>query len=1095
MAACAHCGSENPAEARFCNACGTPLAAVAPPRVEERKLVSVLFADLVGFTARSEQLDPEDVRAMLSPYYARLRAELERHGGTVEKFIGDAVMAVFGAPTAHEDDPERAVRAALAIRDWVVEEQPELQVRIAVATGEALVSLGARPSEGEGMAAGDVVNTTARLQAAAPVNGILVGERTHRATQSAIEYRPAEPVQAKGKAEPIPVWEVVEARSRFGVDVVQTGAEHVGRERELAQLRDALARATDERSVQLATVVGVPGIGKSRLVFELAQVLDAAPELVVWRQGRSLPYGEGVTYWALGEMVKAQAGILESDPAEVVVAKLREAVAAAMGGPAEADHVEAHLRPLVGLAGAGEAGGEHGAWRRFFEALAEDGPVVLVFEDLHWADDGMLDFVDHLVDWATGVPLLVICTARPELLERRPSWGGGKRNALTVSLSPLSEPETARLIGALLARNVLPAETQSALLARAGGNPLYTEQFVRMLLERGQEDLPLPENVQGIIAARLDGLDAEDKALLQAAAVFGKVFWLGAVAAVAPGTAHIEERLHALERKEFIRRERRSSVADETEYAFQHLLVRDVAYGQMPRAVRADRHLLAAEWMESLGRPADHADMLAHHFSSAGDLARSAGRSTPELEARVRRALTEAGDRAMSLGALPAAAHYYEQALDYCPPSTPERAAVLLRIGRSRPADPALDDALLEEASEGLAAAGDLEGAAEARLLMAGNCWVRGSSEPVWAQVDAAHALVPEGTVSPIRVQILSTVARYAMLGGDPERAIEVAGDALEISERLGRTDLSARLVLTIGTARTVIGDPGGIPGIERSIEMADAANLPHLRWIGMVNLASVLLERGDARAASRVHQQSLRMAETTGNAADIEWDRAERINYCYFSGEWGEAEERLQAFLSGSGADGHYLDGIAREVRTRIRRARGDVDGALQDSETLLRRAREIKDPQVLYPALALRADTLAAVGRHDEARRLVGELFDLWRAGAPYTGGTTTSDAAWTLSALGATDELLNVMEAKPGASRWVAAGAAVLRGDLLAAADVFEEIGSLPDEARARLRAAERLDGEQRAEQLRLARAFYDSVGATGFLRECEALEAAA
>ena len=487
--------------------------------------------------------------------------------------------------------------------------------------------------------------------------------------------------------------------------------------------------------------------------------------------------------------------------------------------------------------------------------------------------------------------------------------------------------------------------------------------------------------------------------------------------------------------------------------------------------------------------------MLAHHFSSAAGLARSAGTSTAELEARARRALSEAGDRAMSLGALPAAARYYEQALAYCPSGTPERAAVILRIGRSRPADPALDDALLEEASEGLAAAGDLDGAAEARLLMASNCWVRGSSERVWAQIDAAQALVPEGTISPIRVHILSTVARYAMLGGDHERAIEVGSEALEISERLGRADLSARLVLTIGTARTMVGDPGGIGEVERSIEMADAANLPSLRWNGMVNLASLLLEAGDARAASRVHQQSLQVAEASGNAADIEWDRAERITHCYLAGDWGEADERLEAFLGGHGARAHYLDSLARMIRSRIRRARGDIEGAVEDSEVQLERGREIKDPQVLYQALALHADTLAAVGRRDEALRLVGELFDLWRGGVAYTSTTAPSDAAWALSALGTTDELLGAIEAKPGASRWAAAGAAILRGDLLAAADVFEEIGSLPDEARARLRAAERLGGEQRAEQLRLARAFYDSVGATGFLRECEALEAAA
>ncbi|MBA3475637.1 MAG: AAA family ATPase, partial [Actinobacteria bacterium] len=373
-------------------------------------MVTVLFADLVGSTARAEGLDPEDVRAILGPFYARLRSELERFGGTVEKFIGDAVMAVFGAPVAHEDDPERAVRAALAIRDWVLEEQ-ELQVRIAVHTGEALVSLGARPVEGEGMVAGDVVNTAARLQSAARVNGILVGEQTYRATERAIEYREHEPVQAKGKPEPIRVWEAVQARSRFGVDLAERSrAQLVGRTQELDLVLAALKRVRTERAPQLVTLVGEPGIGKSRLVAELFAAIGQGGELIAWRQGRSLPYGEGVSYWALGEMLKAQAGILETDSSESTLEKLHEAVYRVLPEPSDASWVERHLRALAGLGGDEAAGDRRdesfAAWRRFFEALAEQRPLGLVFEDLHWADNGLLDFVDHLVDWASGVPLL-----------------------------------------------------------------------------------------------------------------------------------------------------------------------------------------------------------------------------------------------------------------------------------------------------------------------------------------------------------------------------------------------------------------------------------------------------------------------------------------------------------------------------------------------------------------------------------------------------------------------------------------------------------------------------------------------------------------
>ncbi|HET8969369.1 MAG TPA: AAA family ATPase, partial [Gaiellaceae bacterium] len=478
MRICPSCSRENADDARFCSQCATPLEAAAPGR-EERKVVTCLFCDLVGFTARAERMDPEDVRRVLQPYHAQVRAELERRGGTVEKFIGDAVMAVFGAPAAHEDDPERAVRAALAIRDSLAEDG-ELEVRIGITTGEALVALDARPDAGEGMASGDVVNTAARLQSAAPVNGILVDETTFRATERVVSYRESAPVEAKGKIAPVVVFEALEATARFGIDVRELGrSDLVGRRDELESLVSALSRARREREPQLVTLVGVPGIGKSRLVWELFQHVDAGQELTYWRQGRSLPYGEGISFWALGEMVKAQAGILETDSSEHAEAKLHAAVEA-VAGDEDPRWLERHLRVLVGLEG--EGGSEDRrteaftAWRRFFEAMAEERPLVLVFEDLHWADDALLDFVDHLVGWASGVPILVVATARPELLERRSGWGGGKPNAVTLSLSPLSDEQTADLVHALLDSPVLDADTRTELLARAGGNPLYAEE-------------------------------------------------------------------------------------------------------------------------------------------------------------------------------------------------------------------------------------------------------------------------------------------------------------------------------------------------------------------------------------------------------------------------------------------------------------------------------------------------------------------------------------------------------------------------------------------------------------------------------------------
>src|SRR5581483_5175078 len=498
MLACSACGRENPDDASFCAGCGTPLAAPVAPR-EERKVVSVVFVDLVGHTARSESADPEDVRRTLAPYHARARGELERFGGTVEKFIGDAVMAVFGAPVAYEDDAERAVRAALAVRDALVEDG--LDVRVAVNTGEALVAVAARPELGEAMVAGDVVNTAARLQSAAPVNGVLVGAATHRATERVIEYRDAPHVDAKGKAQPVPAWEAVAPRARFGVDVRHHGAaELVGRDVELRLLRDALERAR-AGSPQLVTLVGVPGLGKSRLVWELYRGVEEELAFTHWRQGRALGYGGGA-FGAIGEAVRAQVGMLETDSPGDVEEKLRTALATLPLEGSEIDWVAARVRPLLGLDVAEPAPREESfvAWRRLFEAVADVHPLVLVLEDLHWADEGTLDFVDYLLDWADDAPLLLVCTARPELLERRPTWGGGRLNSHTLALSPLPEDAAARLLSLLLERPVLDADQQTRLLRQVGGNPLYAEEYARMFAQGEAADV-LPDTVQGVIAA------------------------------------------------------------------------------------------------------------------------------------------------------------------------------------------------------------------------------------------------------------------------------------------------------------------------------------------------------------------------------------------------------------------------------------------------------------------------------------------------------------------------------------------------------------------------------------------------------------------
>ncbi len=1070
---------------------------------EERKVVTVLFADLVGFTARSEQLDPEDVRGLLAPYHAHLRGELERFGGTVEKFIGDAVVALFGAPTAHEDDPERAVRAALAIRDWIAEEGNELQLRIAVNTGEALIALGARTSEGEGLASGDVINTAARLQTAAPVNGILAGETTYRATKHVIDYREAEPVEAKGKAAPVPAWEALEARSRFGVDLGDARAPLVGRERELDALRDALVRARSQRQLQLVTLAGVPGIGKSRLVYELFRSLEAEPEeFTTWRQGRSLPYGEGVSFWALAEIVKAQAGILESDSEADVESKLRAAVQEVADDPSEAEWMAARLGSLVGLQGADEEttapqSESFSAWRRFLESLADRHPLVLVFEDLHWADDGLLDFIDQLVDWARSAPVLVLCTARPELLERRPGWGGGKANASTISLPPLEDEETARLFSSLLERAVLPAETQSVLLARAAGNPLYAEQYARMLVERGDADeLPLPETVQGIIAARLDGLSGPEKALLQDASVVGKVFWLGVVSVIGGiDRAQGEEALLGLERKELAQRARRSSVEGEAEYSFRHLLVRDVAYGQIPRAARADKHRAAAEWVEGLGRPDDHAEMLGSHYSRALEYARAAGREDLDLVGRARLALRDAGDRASSLQAWPAAAHFYTEALELWPADDPELPHLRFRCGRARFNAEGTGIDLLEAAVDELEATGDAEAAAHAAVVTGRMLWQRGEIARHDEYIRRALELVGDRDESAARVTAIAAQVARHMFEGEFEEMIPLTNEALPIAKGLGLGEVQARLLELRGYARTSTGDTGGQADFDQAIALATEIHAFEQLHNALNNLAARQIAMGQLEAALETNAAMRQNAELHSTDTRRRWIAVTSAEFQLMVGNWAEARRLTDEHLAESEAGSpHYLDGPCRYLRATIRRASGDLSGAAADMEQALVLARRSGDGQLLVPAIVGRGAVLIEEGRRDEASALAAELLEMGARFIAVANDVVIVHAAWLMRDLGLQDAFASLLEVSQP-TPWVEAASAISSGELRRATDVLGEIGYRTGEVYARLRVAkQRVEEGRRAEadaELNRALAFYREVGATRYVREGEAL----
>ena len=1054
---------------------------MAEPR-RERKVVTVLFADLVGFTARSEQLDPEDVDAVLRPYHERLRTELEQWGGTVEKFIGDAVVAVFGAPIAREDDPERALRAALAIRDWATEDG-DLEVRIAVNTGEALVSLDARPATGEGFVSGDVVNTASRLQSAAPVNGILVGEQTKRATSHVIDYREAEPVVAKGKSAPVTVWEAVQARSRFGVDVRQHGgAPLVGRTRELDALTATLERVAQEREPQLVTLVGLPGIGKSRLVWELFGAIERGDRLVYWRQGRSLPYGEGVSFWAVAEMIKAHAGILEDDDAQVVADKLDRAVRDVVDG--EGDWVAARLRPLVGEteldAGPSSRDESFTAWRTFFESLAERRPLVLVFEDIHWADDGLLDFVEHLTDWSSGVPLLVLCSARPELFERRPGWGGGKLNALTLALSPLSHEDSATLLSLVLARTVLPAETQQALLDRASGNPLYAEQFARLYAERGSvDDLPLPEGVQGLIAARLDSLPAEEKALLQDAAVMGKVFWSGALA---PDSA-VAERLHALERKEFVRRERRSSVAGEGEFAFRHVLVRDVAYGQIPRAERAAKHVRAAGWIEDLGRPQDHAELLAGHYVAALELDRTGDLVSGEVRKRAIRAFSDAGERASALNNFEGAVTYVRTALELAGDDWPGRPRLLFQLGKAEASTAGEGRDALLEAARAFEASGDVELAAEARVVLALGGYLIGREDDLEEQLERATALVAAAPPSRAKASVWSSRARHAYLAGRYPEALELGREALAMAVSAGTDEIRAEALLYLGGAKLELDDPSGIEDMRESLAVAKSINSALMITRSLNNLAIALRIDGHVREAHEVAEEGLEVAERFGMQATIQFARGAIPFRLYEQGRWDEALRAAEEFLAGMTAGSHPgNENSARYARGLIRLSRDDAAGALADSELVLEIALSQMANLPKYPAYGIRAYMLAATGDLDGAREATLALATFRREASDRLSFAGDAHVAWTWEQTGLLDEMIALMGA-PRRTPWVEAAEAVAAGSWARAAEIYERCGSELSVAFARLQTGRDAD-------LRAALDFYRSVNASRYVRQAEA-----
>jgi class 3 adenylate cyclase/energy-coupling factor transporter ATP-binding protein EcfA2 len=630
---------------------------------EERRVVSVLFVDLAGFTSRAETLDPEDVRAILTPYYAHVRAELERFGGRVEKFIGDAVMGVFGAPIAYGDDAERAVRAAFSVRDW--SEQEGLELRIAVNTGEAIVELDARPGHGEAMVAGDVVNTAARLQTAAPVGSVIVGDETHAATRNSIEYRPAQPVVAKGKEMPVGAWLAVRAMTGVGERPVAP-VPMIGRDRELAVLTGIWERVAEEGKSHFVTVFGPSGIGKSRIALELAQLVGDRGGRVI--RGRSTPYGASSPYSAFGQQVKQTAAIFDSDEPEEARSKLADAVAGVAGPAAAEEHVP-HLAMLLGLETEDDVADREQLFfsaRVLVESLALKGPILLLYDDIHWADASLLDLLETLAARVREVPVLFLALARPELLGERPGWGGGLPAFTALPLDALSESSSVELAGQLLGGG--DGRQATAVAGTAEGNPLFIEELSASLSERSTADsAALPTSIRAIISARLDSLPAAERSVLVDASVVGRVFWRGALWEISPRD-DLSELLGSLEARDLIQREAVSRIKGDQQYAFKHGLIHEVAYGTLPRAARRDRHAAVARFLEATTSVGQSHEALGHHWREADEAERAVEH------------LTRAGDQAGRGWAKERAVALYREALELVPEGSPLRRDVMRRL-------------------------------------------------------------------------------------------------------------------------------------------------------------------------------------------------------------------------------------------------------------------------------------------------------------------------------------------------------------------------------------------------------------------------------
>ncbi len=877
-----------------------------------------------------------------------------------------------------------------------------MPVRVAVTTGEAVVSFGSGPQIGESVA-GDVVNTASRIQSVAPIGGVVVGDATQRATRGVVAYESMGDVELKGKAEPVAIWRADDLLPSALDRDEDDPPPFVGRARERLLLRELLERTERERSPHLVTVVGEPGIGKTRLLADLGEHLRATERPTGWFRGRCLPYGESITFAALEEAIRSIVGVVPGDGRDAVRAKLDGVVAALDTRTADREWLRDRLAPLLGLPGGEEAAGApreelFTAWTRFLEAEADRRPTLLVIEDLHWADDAMLGFLDHLVSTAGDVPLFVLVTARPELFTTHPAWSGGKANATTISLSPLDEAEMRELLGALLLRSVLPADTQTPLMSRAGGNPLYALEFVHMLEDQdihpgdlagdGTPAISVPDSVQALIAARLDSLGHAERSLLQDAAVVGDRFWAAALEALDPAVTAIDRSLRELQRRGLIRRDAAAPIGEGGGFAFAHALIRDVAYGQLPRAERARRHRIVAEWLEATAgdQAGDRTDLLASHAVRALELARAAGMldELASLEASARRALKLAGDRQMALD-MPRAGEHYRQALALTPADAPERPE-LIRLATSvgwRTGE--LDsDSAIAAYREGIDLAlghDDKEGAAGLMRRLYFQLGLSGETGEATEVLDQAIDLLADLPPGPVLAELYASRSEAEMFAGHSEASLEWAARALSVS----RAPVVRLMALHLrGNARCEMGDMKGVDDLREALALArtDGNALDIVTSYSYLN-EWIAMEEG-SRAALAMNAEAVALCEERGLPHQALWSRTESLWLRFDAGEWDEIlalADELEAWAKQHGEV--QMEAAAASYRARVLAHRGNLEAARSEIEHLLPLARTIEDLQILAPALISAALVEVASGAHEEALARLREFDELTEGG----------------------------------------------------------------------------------------------------------------